>query len=160
MNKINYLNTRLKFCACLMLVLGGCSQYERDRQIKADITIKAKNDVNFAGLQYTVKDGIVRLTGKCPNEKSHLLVKQLLQSIHVIDSIDDQVKIMPVELGAHFAIKLSVDSILAVHPQMKAEITDTTVVVTGRAHGKEIQSIKDAIEQVNRGRNLYQITQL
>jgi osmotically-inducible protein OsmY len=59
--------------ACLFI---SCSQQKQDANIKADIATKVRTDLNFAGVSYTVSDGIVSLTGKCPTQKAKEAVEK------------------------------------------------------------------------------------
>jgi len=129
-HKINLKNLLL-LSIYLALATAGCGPYQRDQQIKADLTMKAKEDVNFAGLHFTVEDRNLSIWGSCPTFKSKHAVMQKLSSIHVIKNIDERITIRPVTIGNNFSIKQEADSILAKHPGAWAEVNSNVVTIYG-----------------------------
>jgi hypothetical protein len=55
-----YIKNFSTWYAITTLFLGawvGCSQEMKDKETKADMTTKAKQQVEFQGVNYTIKDG-------------------------------------------------------------------------------------------------------
>jgi hypothetical protein len=135
---------------CLAIpLMQGCSQQARDEAIKADITIKAKDDVNFAGVQFTVRNGMVKLLGNCPTPKSRALVKQKLSTIHVIDSVEDHLTVAPVTIGLTFALKQQADSVLAKYPTVMATVSDTSIILLGDIESSALQKLLPQMKKVH-----------
>jgi hypothetical protein len=149
MKGINYCQKAFLWMCFAIPILEGCSQQAKDKEIKADITIKAKDDVNFAGLQYFVKNGIVKLFGNCPTTKAREMVKQKLSTIHVIDSLEDHLVIAPVILNSSFAIKQQADSVLATYPMVAASVSDTAIVLVGEIEYSNLQKLIPAMQKVH-----------
>jgi len=112
-----------------LLSLAGCQA--SDQEIRADIASKAQQDLNFAGLQYTVNHGAVVFTGECPSQKAFDKIKQTISNIHVIKSVSYQVIITPIALDALTPLKLETDSILAKYPQTLAIVDSASMVLKG-----------------------------
>ena len=148
MKKIKNSYRHLFACFLAFCLLLGCGQAAKDQSIKADLTVKAKEDVNFAGVHFSVEKGIVTLTGSCPTGKSIEMVKQKIKSIHVIDSIVDHLVIAPVTLGPSFNIKQQVDSVLAKYPAVIASVSDTAVVLTGKVKETERNKMVAAVGKI------------
>lgn len=127
----------------------SCGQQVTDRHIKADITSKAKEDVNFVGVRFIVEDGKVTLWGNCPTPDSRAAVRRKLRTIHVIKSIDDHLLIRPVLIGSSFAKKLQVDSILANYPVVTAELSGDIVMLAGELKQKELEKLLASFEEAN-----------
>jgi len=125
----------------------SCNRYEMDRQIKADLTIKAKEDVNFAGVNFTVRNRNVKIWGYCPTDKSRKAIIQKLGTIHVIKNIEDQMVIRPVLIKQNFSLKQLADSLLAKFPESWAEITDRNVILRGNIKAKQPSKLLQAIQQ-------------
>lgn len=135
--------------AMMFMGLASCSQQETDKEIKADIATKAKTDVDFAGVSYTVDKGDVSLTGKCPTVKSKDQVEQTIKSINIVKGIIDQIQIAPVVLDDDFALKQSTDSVLATYPMVKAEVAQQVVVLTGRTQKQNLGKLMAAITKLH-----------
>jgi len=158
---MNYPRTALfKLLTVLLPVLlaaSSCNSYYCDRQIKEDITSKAKNDVNFAGLKFTVKNGEVRLFGNCPTERCLIEVNTTLQSIHVIKKIKNEAGIAPVTINSSYAKKLEVDSVLSGYPAVWAEVSDTAVVLRGNIEEKETPKLLKTIGLLHAGNTINEL---
>ena len=151
-----YRATTFRTCIfyCLVVIcmtIISCSPEDYDKQIKIDITSKAKSDINFAGVNYIVKNGGVILTGSCPTVKARAGVDQSLSTIHILKFVDNRIKISPVTMGASFAIKQAVDSVLATYPLVNAEVTDSAVVLIGSVKGPESAKLLSDIKKVASG---------
>ena len=147
--KLEYTTSRFFQVGMILLLLSACSQQARDREIKADITTKAKQDINFAGAYFTVKDGTVSLWGRCATEKSRDLLLQKLKTIHVIKAIDDRLIIGPVSIGSNFSFKQRVDSVLAKYPGVSAELSGNGIHLMGRARPAELQKMLESLREVS-----------
>jgi hypothetical protein len=141
----------------VLLAASSCNSYYCDRQIKQDITAKAKNDVNFAGLQFTVKEGEVRLFGNCPTQRCLIEVNTTLNSIHVIKKITNEAGIAPVTLNSSYGKKLQVDSVLSGYPAVWAEVSDTAVVLRGSIEDKEAPKLLKTISLLHAGNTINEL---
>jgi osmotically-inducible protein OsmY len=129
------------------VALAGC--HTSDEEIRADIATKARKDLSFAGLYYTVQNGKVSFKGSCPSQKAFNQVKQAIRNIHVIKSVNYKVRIAPVTLDSLTQIKLQVDSLLAKYPRVVAEVKPNEVTLKGSvAASKRPKLISDIRLQI------------
>jgi len=147
---------RCLLSSCLILFLA-CSQQRQDREIKADITIKAKEDLNFAGVRFVVDSGVVYLTGTCPTEKSRAMVRQKLQTIHLIDRVDDQLTIGAVTIGATLSMQQDLDSVLAKYPSVTSVLSDSGVILIGKIKPSELEKLLPSLKKVHPVLNIDQL---
>jgi len=131
------------------LILSGCKEGLRDEEIKADLTMKAKEDVNFAGVQFYVENAQVILSGSCPTIESRTMLLQKIKSIHVIDTVMDRLTIAPVILTSTFALKQDVDSVLATYPTVTALVTDSIVVIKGKVPDKDREKLLRSLGELS-----------
>jgi hypothetical protein len=148
MKRINNSWKILGMCLAIPFI-GSCSQQAIDQEIKADVTIKAKDDVNFAGIHFFVKNGVVSLFGSCPTSKSRELIKQKLGTIHVIDSLEDHLVIAPVTLGSSFVLRQQADSVLARSPTVAASVSDTAITLLGEIEYSALQKLLPALHKLH-----------
>jgi osmotically-inducible protein OsmY len=111
------------------VALAGCQT--SDEEIRADIATKARKDLSFAGLQYTVQNGAVSFNGSVPSQKAFNQIKQAIRNIHVIKSVNYKVGIAPLMLDTLTQVKMQVDSILAKYPQVIAEVRPAGITLRG-----------------------------
>jgi osmotically-inducible protein OsmY len=149
-----------KILAILMVTAGAWTSCTSDREIKADITVKAGTAVEFAGVSYTVKDQLVILTGTCPSYFSKQKVLQTIKSIGVVKGVEDHIVIAPVMFTTDLPLKQHVDSLLADHPLVTAFVKNGTVTLSGQAKQKEVGQLLTSIRELHPKelRNAIQIT--
>jgi len=142
---------------CVTAFIAGCTS---DKDIKADIAQKAKNDVNFAGVSYSVENKVVTLSGKCPSIKAKQKVQQAVKDINVINGIVDSIQISPVLLDNDFALQQAADSVLAVYPQVQANVKNDSILLSGKATKKDMGSLIAAIKRLNPAQVATKLTQI
>jgi hypothetical protein len=144
---------RIKYAVLLYVGMAAgllaCSQAKLDKEIKADLVTKAKTDVNFAGVSYTVDEGVVTLTGACSSAKAKSEAEKTVKSINIVKSVNNQIVIAPVIMNADFPLKQSVDSILATYPSVQANVAQQMVTLTGKTTTQEVDKLLPAIQKLN-----------
>lgn len=135
--------------AFLLLALAGCQA--SDKEIRADIAGKAQQDLDFAGLHYTVKNGVVQFTGRVHSEKAYAKIQQIIQSIHVIKEAKYNVLIAPVVLDTLTEVKLVADSITASYPLVIADVHQHDVTLKGAISSNEKSGLIKAIRAKYKG---------
>ncbi len=136
-----------QFAICVYLfAAAGCTT---DKEIKQDIAVKAKTEVSFAGVTYTVKNKVVTLSGTCSSEKAHQKVLSTVRSIHVVSDVNDGLSIAPVELNEDMLFKQSVDSILGAYPQVFSDVQHLKVTLKGNASTEEMLKLLPALKKIN-----------
>ena len=129
----------------------SCGQTNRDREIKKDIASKAKTDINFAAVNYTVEDGIVKLEGVCPTPAARDQVLKAIKSIRVIDSVESAIEVAPITINDRYPLKISIDSVLATYPAVRGEVTDNSIVLSGKVAQDELESLLGAVQKLRGG---------
>lgn len=122
----------MKKVALALIVLAFAACQTSDTEIRADIACKAQQDLNFAGLQYTVQNGVVDFTGQCPSQKALTKIRQTIENIHVIKTVRYHVGISPILLDTLTPLKLQVDSLLAQYPMVTAEVDFQGTTLKGK----------------------------
>jgi len=132
-------------CFCL----ASCSQEQTDKEIKADITVKAKSNLNFANVNFTVDKGVVTLTGKCPSEQNKEHIEATIKSISIVKGIIDSIQIAPVTITADQPLKQAVDSVLMDYANVDANVSNDTVTLMGKAKKQELTKLMQQMKKLN-----------
>jgi hypothetical protein len=102
-----------------------------DEEIRADIAGKARDNMNFAGLSYIVRNGVIDVSGSCPSKKAYDNVHNLLKTINVARALRFNVNIAPVVLDTLTPTKLKVDSVLSAYPRVVAFVSPNGILLSG-----------------------------
>lgn len=135
-------------CFLLLVLLLGCSQAEKDKGIKQMIGTAAKEDVAFAGVSYTVEQGVVTLTGSCPSEKQKGEVEKAVKQLAGVKKVVNEVVVAPVVLTADHPLQQSVDSVLMKYPSISARVKDSVIYVRGKADQKEAGKLMPVLQKL------------
>lgn len=153
------LNTFLQSAVFVFMSIGtSCSQQNSDRNIKADISAKAKNELNFAGVNFTVAGGVVTLTGNCGSEKSKNTVEQTVKDVNTIKGINNKITIAPVIINADLPLKQDVDSVLAQYPTVEADVNAGVILLHGKAKQQDSNKILAALNGLHPGKIKNELT--
>src|SRR3954447_24466450 len=124
-------------------IFAGCQNSDTD--IKGDIATKAEQDKNFAGVRFTVENGIVNLAGECPTEKAKTTVETTVKGIYGVINVENNIRLAPVVIGTDQQLKQSVDSVLKKYAGAQALVRDSVVVLQGQVKQNEVQKLTAAI---------------
>lgn len=102
---------RLKWIMSYMVLLlnvfwiTNCKPEDIDKGIKTQLAMKSKTELNYAGLQFTVAEGVLTVGGKSPTEKAKNEVLKEVKGIAGVQQVVDQTQIAPVLIGTDYALK-------------------------------------------------------
>ena len=133
---------------CWLLLLCGCSQQEKDKDIKEMLSSAAKKELAFAGVSYTVRDGVVTLLGYSATDKDKEKVAQKVKKVSGVKEVVNQLVVAPVVLNGDHSLKQSVDSILKTYPTVLTDVLDSVIILQGEIENKKIAGLVKSINQL------------
>ncbi len=131
-----------------IVVLFSCSPQSKDVAIKEDITIKAKEDIDFAGVNYVVDKGTVVLTGLAPTPEASQRAEKTVKGIAGVRKVYNTIAIGPVILDEDFPLKQKVDSVLKKYNKAQAQVENGHVVLLGEVSQSDMPKILKSIGQL------------
>jgi hypothetical protein len=134
----------------ILLMLAGCQT--SGQEIRADISVKAQQDLNFSGLDNTVHSGIVDFTGLVPSEKAFAKIRQTIENIHVIKAVNYHVTISRVVLDTLTLVKMQADSLLAKYPRVTAAVYTGGLTLMGKVPAADKAGLLKAFHRPHIGR--------
>lgn len=139
---------------CMQL---SCSQKHKDKEAKADITVKAKSDPAFAGVRFVINNGVITLNGNCPIQQTKDKVESTVKDVYGIQQVVNDIQIAPVIIGTDQELKQSVDSILGQYPNVEAIVKDSMVQLQGQIQTKDEEKLLSAIQSLQPARTENQL---
>lgn len=131
----------------ILLINTGCNQ-DTDSSLKADLTAKAMVERDFQGVNFTVKDAVVTLSGSCPTQKAKDAVEKKVANTYRVKQVINGIDIAPVVIGTDDLLKRSVDSVLQYYPGATAITKDSTVYLQGHVANDKEQELTQAINSL------------
>lgn len=131
------------------VALGSCSQAGKDKDIKGNLAVTAKEEIGFAGVKYVVADGVVHLSGFCPSEQMKMEVADQVEKLTGVKGVVNNIEVAPVVLTADLDLKQSVDSVLMDYARVQADVADSIVFLQGEVKREQAQNLLKAISSLN-----------
>jgi hyperosmotically inducible periplasmic protein len=134
----------------------GCKS--KDKDIKQSIAVGTKEELMFAGVNYTVRNGVVTLTGNCPGEElKNKMIKRVL-STSGVKNVVDRVAIGPVVLDQDFVLKQKVDSVLSRYAGAASSVKNGVVYLSGDVKKAEAEKLLQSLNKLPLGSIVNNIT--
>lgn len=130
------------------LFLLACKSGVKD----ADIQTQIQNMPALAHLTASVKDGVVTLTGECPDQADKEHCENAVKQIPGVKSVINNATVAPppapapVEIAADDPLSKGITDALKDHPTVKATVTDGVISVTGEATAANWRKIKETLD--------------
>jgi hyperosmotically inducible protein len=114
----------------------------------ADIQTEVSNKIsNRAGITATVNEGVVTLTGECPDNDCRTNSENAVKDVKGVKSVINNITIVTVEQAAPVQImpddqlKAAVEGVLTKYKDVKAEVKDGVVTLRGEILRDNLQNL-------------------
>lgn len=129
------------------ITLISCKGKQTDAEIQTSINEKIASNNSMKGLNASVKDGVVTLSGECPTEecrkdcadavKSMKGVKDVANNIHVASATATA----PVEINTDEVLTSSVNDVVKNYKGVQADVKDGVVTLRGEIKRDNLQNL-------------------
>lgn len=139
----------MKIAVFLLCTIALCSCTPKDSDIKESIAVNAKEQLMFAGINYSVSHGVVTLTGKSVSQELKQKVIQFIQALGGVKQVIDKVGVAPVVLDSNFILKQKVDSVLAKYPTAESQVQQGVAKLTGQVKSTDQEKIMQGLSKLH-----------
>jgi osmotically-inducible protein OsmY len=133
------------------IALPGCKP--KDADIQTSFNEKARENAQMANISGTVTDGVITLTGQCPDEACRTNAEATAKDVKGVKSVVNNITVMapaaPVVVNDDGTIRSSVNSILSAYPGVTAEVQNGSVTLRGTIKRDNLQKLMMAINEAN-----------
>ena len=135
----------------LMVILASCKQGPSDKDIENDLTSKIRSAA--PGVVMSVKNGVVTLSGTCPDESckhtSETSAKETKGVKEVINNIIISTPPAPtVEITASDTLQTSLNSLLSAYKTVKGTVQDGVITLTGEIKRSELTPLMQSVNEL------------
>lgn len=142
MKQLNLKITWIGMIACLLMFqLPACKAKNKDADISAAIQSKTQTDANFAGVNASVADGVVTLTGQCNDENCKTNAEQAVKDIDGVKKVVNNITVAPVTISTDNTLNASVERITAKYSGVQAEVSDGVITLRGQLDRDSLQTL-------------------
>ncbi|MEO7802282.1 MAG: BON domain-containing protein [Ginsengibacter sp.] len=124
--------------ALLVLVTVSCKDEPNDKEIQDNVTKQLKDDKNYAGVNSTVEDGVVRLTGMCEGDNCAADIEKNIKNVNGVQKVENNIV---KDNTTDLTLRTSVQSIITKYPGVQADVAAGVVVLRGSIDRTNLQPL-------------------
>jgi hyperosmotically inducible periplasmic protein len=145
------MNLKLSWISMLICMLGffqlqSCKGKNKDADINAAIQSRTQTDANLTGVNATVADGVVTLTGQCADENCKTNAENAIKGIDGVKKVVNNIAVAPVTITADDPLHTSVQQVIQKYPGAQAEVNDGVITVRGELKREDWQKLRPELD--------------
>lgn len=123
----------------------ACNNGPKDSTIQSDFADKAKTNPQLANITGTVKDGVLTLTGQCPDETCKSSAEQAAHDVKGVKSVVNNITVAPatapVVVADDATLKNSVANVVKKYDGVSADVQNGEVTLRGSIKRDNLQKL-------------------
>ncbi len=143
--KIRLLFTVLAFSGVTLI---SCKGKQTDAEIQASINKKIASNGEMKGLNASVTNGVVTLTGECATDECRKDCADEVKNVKGVTNVENNIRVAsavtptaPVEITNDESLKSSVNDVIKNYKGVEAEVKDGVVTLRGEIKRDNLQNL-------------------
>lgn len=143
MKQMNLKFTWISIMICLLgfFQLQSCKGKNKDADINSAIQAKTQTDASFAGVNATVADGVVTLTGQCNDDNCKTNAENAVKDIDGVKKVVNNITVVPVAIAPDNSLNSGVERIIARYGGVQADVNDGVITLRGQLKRDSLQQL-------------------
>ncbi len=133
--------------------LTACNNQPKDSAIQNDFNDKVKTNPQLTHITASVADGVVTLTGECPDEACRTNAEQNAKEVKGVKSVVNNINVAPasapVVVADDATLKNSVDAAIKPYNNVSADVANGEVTLRGTIQRDDLQNLMMNINALN-----------
>ena len=138
---------------CLVVILASCKSGPSDKDIENDFSSKMRTTA--PGVIMTVKNGVVTLSGTCPDESCKHSSETAARETKGVKEVVNNIIISappapaaPVEITSTDTLQTSLNSLLSAYKTVKGTVSDGVITLTGEVKRSELTPLMQSVNEL------------
>lgn len=132
--------------AVLLSVMLSCNNKPDDKQIQDNVTKQLQDNKNYAGVNSSVKEGVVTLTGMCEGDNC---VTDIEKNIKAIDGVTKVENNIVKDNSTEMTMRTSIQTIITKYPGVHANVAAGVIVLRGDIDRDNLQSLMSELSALH-----------
>ena len=124
--------------ALLLLFAISCNNKPDDKQIQDNVTKQLQNNKDYAGVNSSVVNGVVTLTGMCVGDNCAVDIEKNIKDIDGVKKVENSII---KDNSTNLTLRTSVQSIVTKYPGVQADVSDGVITLRGSIDRDNLQSL-------------------
>ncbi len=125
----------------LSFSLPSCKGKNKDADINSAIQAKTQTDPAFAGVNYSVSEGIVTLTGQTADEASKANVEKSIKDVDGVKKVVNNITVAPVTITQDDPLNAGAQRIVSRYGGVQADVNGGVITLRGQLARDSLQSL-------------------
>lgn len=132
--------------ATLVIVATSCNSKPNDKEIQENVTKSLQANKNYAGVNSTVKDGTVILTGMCEGDNCAADIENNIKELDGVQKVENNIT---KDNTTDLTLRTSVQSIVTKYPGIQADVAGGVIVLRGTIDRDNLQSLMSDLSSLH-----------
>ncbi len=124
--------------AVLLSVMVSCNNKPDDKQIQDNVTKQLQDNKNYAGVNSSVKEGVVTLTGMCEGDNCVTDIEKNIKDLDGVKKVENNIV---KDNSTDMTMRTSVQTIITKYPGVQADVAAGIIVLRGNIDRDNLQSL-------------------
>ena len=136
---------------CLMVIVASCKQGPSDNDLEKDLTTRIRSAA--PGVVLTVKNGVVTLSGTCPDESCKHTSETTAKGTKGVKEVVNNIIISTPpaaapEITSTDTLQTSLNSLLSAYKTVKGTVQDGVITLTGEIKRSELTPLMQSVNEL------------
>jgi osmotically-inducible protein OsmY len=135
------------------MVATSCNNKPKDSKIASDFGEMAKTNPQLLNVTATVNEGVLTLTGQCPDENCRSSAEQAARQVKGVKSVVNNVVVSPTTAPVVIAddgiLKNNVDDVMKKYKDVSADVQNGEVTLRGAIKRDDLQKLMMDLNALN-----------
>jgi hyperosmotically inducible protein len=136
----------LAFSLLSIFFIISCSNKSDDQQIQDNVTKQLQDNKNYAGVNSTVNEGVVTLSGMCEGDDCVTAIEKDVAGIKGVLKVENNIS---KDNSTDMTMRTSLQSILIKYPGVQADVTSGVIVLRGTIDRDNLQPLMSDLTKLN-----------
>jgi hyperosmotically inducible periplasmic protein len=144
------MNLRLSLFGLVLLLVSftmeGCKGKNKDAEINTAIQAKQQSDASFAGVNASVTDGVVTLTGQCNDANCKTSAENAVKDIDGVKKVVNNITVAAVTVTQDDPLTTATNSVVSKYEGVQASVENGVITLRGSIKRENLQTL---IQELN-----------
>lgn len=122
----------------ILSVVVSCNNKPDDKQIGADVIKQLQDNKNYAGVNSSVTDGTVTLSGMCEGDNCAADIETKIKQINGVQKVENSIV---KDNSTSMTLRTSVQTIITKYPGVEADVVSGSITLRGSIDRNNLQSL-------------------
>lgn len=132
--------------ALLLSIMASCNNKPNDKQIQDSITKQMHANKDYTGVNSTVKDGVVTLTGMCEGDDCAANIEKEIKDINGVKEVENHIV---KDNSTDMTMRTSLQSIITRYPGVQADVSSGVITLRGSIDRENLQALMNDLSTLH-----------